>query len=951
MKRLTCLFAIVAAALLCGPGVAQASFGFEGLHVTIEEGDGSTATRAGSHPFALTEGFDLNFSGEGSAAFTEGRFKDAAIKQIAGLAGDTTAYPRCPSVAFIGGECGRDTAIGVTGNSITEPNSWNGSAVYNLTPPPGALVRLGFYVVASGAVRVVIDIALEHSPPYAPVATASNVPQSLYVFGNRTRLWGNPSDPEHDSQRGECYFQTNVHPGPGEEFEFESESGEECELPPSPNPKPFLTLPTRCAGANLTSFAIDSYEHPGSYLLDGGPDLADPDWVVGGFESPPFTGCGNLHLNASTTAKPTTGAAQSASGLDFSLDVTDEGLTSAKEGATANSEIRKSVVTLPAGMTVNPSQAEGLEVCSEAELARETLSAQPGEGCPQAAKIGTVEVESPLVSTVIDGALYVAKPYENLAGDSLIAVYLVFKSPELGVIVKQPLRVEADPATGRLVSTADDMPQLPFSHFRLHFREGGRSPLISPPGCGEFATEALLYPWSGGAPLPSTSTFQIISGPESGPCPQGAAPFKPGFEAGTLNNAAGRYSPFYMRLTRGDGEQDLTRLSSILPPGVLGKIAGIPYCTEAGIARAQSRTGAHGGQEELDQPSCPAASRLGHTVAGAGVGSQLTYVPGSLYLSGPYHGDPLSVVSVTPAVAGPFDAGTVVVRFALTLNPVSGEVEVDGSRSDPIPHILKGIPLDVRDLRVYVDKPQFTLNATSCERERARATLWGGGTVLAPSADLPVDLSARYQAAGCQGLGFGPALGVKLRGGTKRGAHPALRAVVTPREGDANFSNAVVTLPHSAFLEQAHIRTICTRVQFAAGAGNGAECPAGAVYGHAKAWSPLLAEPLSGPVFLRSSSHNLPDLVIALHGLVDFDLAARIDSIHGGIRTTFTAIPDAPVSRFILDMQGAKKGLIVNSRNLCVTPKRNRATANLRGQNGKLARTRPVVRAQRCRRR
>ena len=548
---------------------------------------------------------------------------------------------------------------------------------------------------------------------------------------------------------------------------------------------------------------------------------------------------------------------------------------------------------------------------------------------------------------LLRGSLFVAEPYKNPFG-SLIALYMVIKDPGLGILLVQPIEVRPDPLSGQLVGIAEDIPQQPFSHFRLRFREGGRAPLIAPPGCGSFETTATLYPSSGGAAVTSSSSFEIIAGPGNSPCPAGA-PFNPGFEAGAESNAAAHYSPFEMRITRGDGEEDLTKFSATLPAGVLARLAGVPYCPEAAIAQAKSRTGEHGGQEELDHPSCPAASRIGTTTAGAGVGGQLTYVGGSLYLAGPYNGDPLSVVSITPAVAGPFDAGTVVVRVALTLNPVSGRAEADGSASDPIPHILQGIPLNVRDLRVDVDRDRFTLNATSCAEERTEAALFGGGAVLDPLPDHPVEASARYQAADCANLGFKPELAIKLRGGTRRGANPALRAIVTPRPfREANFSRAVVKLPRSAFLDQGHIRTVCTRVQFAAGPGNGARCPKGSVYGHARAWSPLLDEPLEGPVFLRSSNHNLPDLVVALHGVVDIDLAARIDSVRGGIRASFAKIPDAPVSRFILDMQGAKKGLIVNSRNLCRKPKRNRALANLSGQNARRHRAKPLLRATRC---
>ena len=950
MRRLAMITAAVLTVALWLPLAANAEFGINNPDFTFTNADGTPATEAGTHPFAVTSSFGVNFSEEGGKAVTEGRFKDLILQQVPGVVGDTTAYPRCSTVDFLTSspeifpnKCPIDTAVGITANSLTEPGGWAGSAVFNLVPPPGVLLRLGF---RAEAVNIVVDIGLEQEPPYRPVAAASNVPEPLYVFANKTQLWGDPSDSRHDEMRGKCYVQ-HVPPDSGESFEFESESGEDC--PVSPRTKPLLTLPTRCTGQNLTTFAVDSWEDPGTYLPSGGPNLSDPNWHAEDVEAhegegnpQSFIACDKLSFKPSISAKPTTRAAQSPTGLDFGLDVKDEGLTLVN--GRAQSDIKKVVVTLPEGMTANPSVAEGLKVCSEADLARETVDSVPGAGCPEASKIGTIEVESPLVSESIKGALYQAKPYEN-EFNSLIAFYFVIKNPNLGIIVKQAAKVEPDPVSGQLVATTDNIPQVPFSHFRLHFREGGRSPLISPPRCGEFAAKAELTPWSGGAPVETDSSFTISSGPDEAPCPSGAAPFHPGFEAGTTNNAAGAYSPFYMRLTRKDGEQDMTKFSAVLPPGVLGKISGLTQCPDAAIAAAKARTGPHGGQEELEHPSCPASSRIGRTLAGAGVGSQLTYVPGSLYLAGPVSGDPLSVVAVTPALAGPFDAGTVVVRVALTANPDTAEAEVDGSHSDPIPHILKGIPLNLRDLRVYADRPNFTFNATNCEASNARATLFGSFLApLDPADDVPVGLQARYQAANCAALGFKPKLAINLKGGgTKRGGHPALKAVVTPRSGDANFADAVVTLPHSAFLDQAHIRTICTRVQFAANGGNGGGCPAGAVYGRAKVWTPILEEPLSGPVYLRSSSHNLPDLVLALHGIFNINLASRIDSRHGGIRSTFADVPDAPVSKFVLEMQGGKKGLIVNSRNLCAG--KNRASAELTGQNYKEYDLRPIVQA------
>jgi hypothetical protein len=513
----------------------------------------------------------------------------------------------------------------------------------------------------------------------------------------------------------------------------------------------------------------------------------------------------------------------------------------------------------------------------------------------------------------------------------------VLRNTNLGLIVKLPAKVEPDPKTGQLVTTLDDAPQVPFNHFNFHFKEGARAPLVTPATCGTHTTEAKFYPWSDpNNPRTVTSSFKITSGVGGGPCPPGGLPpFKPGFQAGALNNNAGSFSPFNMRLIRSDGEQDMTKFAAVLPPGELGSLAGVSKCPDAAIDVAKSKTG----RQEIASPSCPANSLIGHTLAGAGVGEALTYVGGQIYLGGPYKGDPLSVISVTPAVAGPFDAGTVVVRLALTLNPKTAEVEVDGANSDPIPHILKGIVLKVRDLRVYVDRPNFTLNPTNCDESSAKAKLFGSYlNVFDPNDDVPADLSDRYQAANCLGLGFKPKLDLKLKGGTKRGGHPGLLANYKPRAGDANVKGLVVRLPSSAFLDQAHIRTICTRVQFAADA-----CPPQAQYGYIKAFTPLLDEPLQGPVWLRSSSHKLPDLVFDLHGLVDIEVSTRIDSAGGGIRASLEDLPDAPLSKVVLQMQGGKKGLIINSRNLCA--KKSKADVQFTGQNGKRRSFHPLMRA------
>jgi hypothetical protein len=592
----------------------------------------------------------------------------------------------------------------------------------------------------------------------------------------------------------------------------------------------------------------------------------------------------------------------------------------------AQSDIAAVEVQLPQGMTINPSSANGLQACSFAQYQAEGLEWVPGIGCPEASKLGTVEVQSPLIDQSLEGDLFVASQDDNPFG-TLFALYMVIRNERYGVLVKQAGRVEPDPATGQLYSRFDDIPQLPFSDFTVRFRKGPRSPLVTPSTCGPKTTTATLHPSSGGPSVIATSTFDVKSGPGGGPCPTGDLPFNPTLQGGTLNNTAGAYSPFTMRLTRSDGEQAIGGLDSVLPPGVVGKIAGLEHCSDAAIAAAAEKSG----RSELATPSCPASSRIGTVKVGAGVGSILTYVDGALYLAGPYNGAPLSVVAITPAVTGPFDLGTVVIRETLDLNPTTAAVEVKGSGPQgAIPQILKGVPLQLRDLRVEIDRPNFTQNATGCEPRTLKATLFATSATAA--------LATPYQARDCRALGFKPKLKLALKGATKRSGSPAVRSVLTPRPGDANIGKAVVFLPPSQQIENSHINNPCTRVQFAANA-----CPPKSILGTAKATSPLLDQPLEGKVYFRSNGgdRELPDIVADLKGQFRIILVGFIDTKGKRIRTTFANVPDAPVSKFQLNLFGGKRGLLVNNRNICKG--KQRAKLALTGQNGRPHITNSVI--------
>jgi hypothetical protein len=918
-------------------------FGIERFSAQSEEEGGLPTAQAGAHPFQFTSTIQLNagklipgISHEKNSVEQPDLPRNFRFSLPAGLVGVAAGLPQCDMPTFLThfeltNKCPDEAAIGVASVTVSERLTLGFARiavpVFNLPPAIGEPARFGF--MAAG-VPVVIDTEADPDNEYKIVAKVSNAPQVAELLSSTVSFWGVPGDPRHDISRGwSCvYF---------------SHPGDPCQRPPNMQETPFLRQPVSCATPNIFGVELEPWNTPLGSVVEEAPPFSGPQMV----------GCNQVPFNPTIGASATSKLAGNPSGFDFNLEMPNFGLLN-PDATAAEGQAKKVEVTLPKGMTINPSQGDGLAACSPDDYERETYSSPPGAGCPEASKIGEVQISTPLLEEEAHGSLYVASPYDN-PFDSLLALYMVAKIPERGVLVKQAGVVKPDPVTGQLVSTFDDLPQIPVETFTLHFREGGRAPLVTPPACGTYDVVARFTPWHASDPdnpapneiVTRTSSFEVERGVDGGACPGGGIPpFKPGLTAGTINNSAKSYSPFNVRLTRNDGEQEFTNFSIKLPPGVIGKLAGIDVCSDAAIAAAKARTGANGGLEEIQSPSCPANSYVGRTLVGAGVGSSLTYVPGKIYLAGPFNGAPLSIVSITAARVGPFDLGTVVLRLALKVNPETAEVFVDPTNSDPIPHIIQGIPVHARDIRAYVDRPEFVLNPTNCDRTSTASTVLGSGLDFgSPSDDEPVTVTSPFQAADCASLGFKPKLSLQLLGGTKRGDTPRLKAVLTPRKGDANIGRAQVTLPHSAFLEQAHIRTVCTRVQFKAGGGNGEQCPKGSIYGKATAITPLLDEPLKGKVFLRSSDNELPDLVAALHSSqIDFNLVGRIDSLNGRIRNTFETPPDAPVTKFTLEMQGGQKGLIVNSTNICKG--KHRAIAAFKGQNGRRHEFKPVVKAK-----
>jgi hypothetical protein len=828
--------------------------------------------------------------------------RDVLIEFPAGLTGNPNSVDTCTMLEFAtaleeDGGCSADSQVGIVVLQLYGINTSIHEPIYSLEAPGGDKVaRLGFY---GYNVPVVVDVQLRSEEDYGLTTFSQNIVASFPLVSASVTIWGVPAATAHDTER-----QT-----PKEVLDSGALVKNSPPRPSGLEPQAFLTNPTSCGGPLAVDFAADSYQRSG-------------DFKTASAQLPPITGCETLDFPIGSSYRLTSTEADSPSGLEALLAMDQTSLIDPDEQAPAN--MRKATVTLPEGVAINPSSAHGLVGCSEEEFG--LISESPirfratPPGCPEASKVGTVEIATPVLDGPLTGSLYVAKPFDN-PFNTLLAGYLYAQGH--GATIKLAGRFDLNPVTGQITATFDENPQQPFESIKLRFKEGNEGVLVTPPRCGTYGVQSALTPWSSGNATLLTSNVDITSGPGGAPCPNPPA-FTPWFDAGTVTPKAGAYSPLVVKAARPDGSQTLRGIDVKLPPGLTGKLAGISYCPEARIAAAARKTGL----AEQTTPSCGPASRLGSVTAGAGAGSSPIHVQGSAYLAGPYKGAPLSLVTITPAVAGPFDLGTVVVRAALEVDPVTAQVR---AVSDQLPTILNGIPLHLRSVVVDANRPGFSRNPTSCAPMQVEGALLGAPDLKA--------VARHFQVGGCKALGFKPKLMLRLKGGTKRAAYPSLRATLTARDGEANIKRVSVALPRSEFLAQEHIDTVCTRVQYAA-----EQCPKGSIYGRARAFSPLLDRPLEGPVYLRSSSNELPDLVADLNGQVDIDLAGRIDSVNGGIRTTFTTVPDVPVRKFVLRMKGGKKSLLVNSEDIC-EGKKDRARVKMTAHNGRQRMIKPVLRS------
>ncbi len=852
------------------PVSAQAPpFGVNEFSVEPTAADGTSLLGAGAHPWELTTsiGFPLlifKAEREGHEFVPAEEVKDIAVELPLGFTGDPLATAqRCtqtelqetqgPNANGTGAavnDCPAGSRVGTlaflglsTGGVYSISGGGNMTGIYNMVPEGGHAAEFAFR--ADGVPVSLYGSVVHTASGYVQRVTTPGLPELvrtndvwLTFFGDPGQVDGGASEPA------------------------------------------FLTNPVDCSTGGLSSrVEAESYEDPGHPVSRESVTY------------PTLTGCGLLAFDPSLSFGPSVGEggttqADEPSGYTTVLKVPQTSAFS----ELATPEVKNVSVTLPEGVALSPSSADGLQGCTEAQI--ELDSTTPG-GCPLASQIGTVEAVTPILSEPLQGRVYLAQPKcggegqpactaASASNGELYGLYVEVQGP--GFTVKFPSVASVDPVTGRVTARFEDLIQQPISEFKLHLKSGPRAPLANPQSCGAASTVSDLTPWS--SPVTpdavGSSSFNVDWDGNGGACPAGM-PFSPGFSAGTVSPVGGAFSAFSLTVSRHDREQDLSGLSLTMPPGLLGRLAGIPLC----------------GEPQAAQGACSAGSQVGATTVAAGSGPHPFWTQGRVYLTGPYKGQPFGLSIVVPAQAGPFNLGDVVVRAAIHVDPNTAQITVT---SDPVPQLLDGVPLRIQTVNVSIDREGFIFNPTNCSQLQLAGTITG-------AQGASVGVSSPFAATGCAGLPFHPVFSVSTQARTSKKSGASLTVKGAFPAGNANVRSVAVTLPKQLPARLTTIQQACPEATFNA---NPASCPAGSDIGVATATTPILANPVMGPAYLVShGGAAFPNVVAILQGEgVTVDLTGSIDIKHGVTSSTFASVPDAPISSFQLTLpEGPHSGL------------------------------------------
>jgi hypothetical protein len=875
---------LAASAALAAP--AQASEAIDSFESSIStEQPGVLAEQAGGHPNLHTS-FALHNPGAPEAA------SDVIVNLPQGMFGNPNAITRCGSADFALTQCPTASQAGIVtihAKVGAESDKLLGTApVFDVEPQAEEeTARFGF-IVPSLNIPISVPVAVRTGSDYGLRLSVSGLSQEIPLAEAKLTIWGFPAASSHNSQRFAKGAPLSPAGCPGLE-DASCAGSHEAGLASHP----LIDNPTVCTGQPLkVTLQARTYQDPGH------PTEAQTTL-------PPMTGCEKLNFYPVLNAQTTNIETDAPSGLDLELHAQQF-----ESFAFSPSQIRSATVTLPEGLTINPDAADGQSACTDAQA---NFGTETPANCPDNAKIGTIELDTPALSGPLPGALYFGEPKPG----NQYRVFLV--ADGFGIHAKLVGELHPDPQTGRVTATFTDLPQVPFESFNFHIFASQRALLATPIFCANYTVQSDFVPWNSVlADQPSTPVFGLSAGPNGRSCPGQIRPFSPSLVAGTSNPLAGEYSNFHLRLDREDGDQFLKDLNFRMPPGFTGNLRGISYCSEALIATAAQNPG----RSEQANPSCPASSEIGTTNVAAGPGTHPFHAIGRIYMAGPFKGAPLSLATITPALAGPYDYGTVVVRVALEVDRHDAHVT---AKSDTVPSVIGGVPIRMRSIQVNLERPHFTINPTNCSPFAIQSQGVG-------DQETHADFSSYFHAVNCRTLDFKPSMTIRQLGGhgvTARSKNPGLRFDLSTRGGDANIKSVAVTLPKAFEIDQRHLHNICSKAQLAA-----EHCAGRQQIGKVKTETPLLDKPLSGPAYAVSGFGKLPHVVFILNGQVTLMPEAESIAVNNGqLKTTVPVVPDAPVGHFRLNLFGGKKGYIVNTRNLCKAP--TEATVQLNGQNGK----------------
>jgi hypothetical protein len=887
---------------------AAPAFGVEHFSLVPEEEGGVVDVQAGSHPFQLTNTLTLNEGANQKVPLAMTR--DLAIKLPPGLIGKTTTLPQCTAAQFAangeeeGGvgiatevnQCPTGSMVGVASLTIDEPNLGgvvtNSVPIFNMVPEKGEPARFGFELVNA---PVILDTSVRTGSDYGVTVSTHNITEVASFISSTVTFWGVPGDERHDNSRGwPCFIASKWYADSGE-------SSPPCVHARQAQPPPLLSMPSSCTLPFTSSVEGFSWTTP---LRPDVQQLPRTEYALQDEfgRALGVSGCGQLSFAPSIEAQPDVQSASSPTGLSVHVRVPQE--VNLGGNGLSSASIKDTTVTLPEGVHLNPSGADGLEACSESQIGFEKVAddgtdlftpSLPEPSCPKASKIGTVEFKVPVIEHPLKGFVYLAAQNQNPFG-SLVAMYIVAEDPISGVLLKLAGEVSLS-ATGQVTTTFRNSPQAPLEEATFSFFGGARAPLTTPARCGAYTTQASFTPWSETPPTSASSTFNITSGPNGGACPN-PLPFAPLLAAGTTNIQAGAFSPLTTTISREDGNQDIQTVQLHMPPGLSGILTGIPLCPEA-----QANAG-----------TCSQASEIGKTIVSVGLGGDpFTVTGGQVFLTQGYKGAPFGLSIVNPAKAGPFDLGKVIVRAKIGVDPHTAALTVT---TDQIPHIIDGIPLQIKHVNVTIDRPGFVFNPTDCSPLKLTGVI-GSVEGATASAEAP------FQITNCAALKFAPKFAVSTSGKTSKAKGASLSVKLTYPQGPpgtyANIARVKVDLPKQLPSQLKTLQKACTAAQFEL---NPANCPAASKVGFARAVTPLIPVPLEGPaIFVSHGNEAFPSLIMVLQGYgVTIDLVGTTFISKQGITSsTFKTVPDQPIGSFELNLPQGKYSALAANGNLCTT--------------------------------